>query len=62
MKKILVPQKAKVTPKEVLKEISKFNYINKSPYSLSYYNVQILSEFINLIGSCKLNCIEKKFT
>ena len=39
MKKILVPKKAKVTPKEVLKEISKFNYINKSPYSLSYYNV-----------------------
>lgn len=39
MKKILVPQKSKVTPKEVLEEISKFNYINKSPYSLSYYNV-----------------------
>lgn len=39
MKKILVPQKAKVTPKEVLEEIKKFNHINKSPYSLSYYNV-----------------------
>lgn len=39
MKNILVPQKAKVTPKKVLEEVSKFNYINKSPYSLSYYNV-----------------------
>ena len=39
MKNILLPQKAMVTPKEVLEEISKFEYINKSPYSKTYYNV-----------------------
>ncbi|MGG7078204.1 hypothetical protein [Clostridium sardiniense] len=39
MRKILLPEKAKVTPKEVLEEISKFDHINKSPYSSSYYNV-----------------------
>ncbi|GAA0076570.1 hypothetical protein UT300005_09480 [Clostridium sp. CTA-5] len=39
MRKLLLPQSAKVTPKEVLDEINKFEYINKSPYSLSYYNV-----------------------
>ena len=39
MKKILLPQKAKITPKEVLEEINKFKHINKSPYSSTYYNV-----------------------
>ncbi|MGL5243627.1 MAG: hypothetical protein ACRC7R_00410, partial [Sarcina sp.] len=39
MKMILVPQKAKITPKCVLDEIKKFDYVNKSPYSSSYYNV-----------------------
>ncbi|SFC47932.1 hypothetical protein [Clostridium uliginosum] len=39
MKKILLPQRAKITPKEVLEEINKFGYINKSPYSSTYYNV-----------------------
>lgn len=38
MKKIFVTQKAKVTPKEVLDEIDKFEYVNKSPYSKSCYN------------------------
>ena len=44
MKKLLLPQSAKVTPKEVLDEISKFEYINKSPYSLSYYNKMVCKE------------------
>ena len=39
MKKILLPQRAKITPEEVLDEINKFEYINKSPYSSTYYNV-----------------------
>lgn len=39
MKKILLPQSAKITPKEVLEEINKFEHINKSPYSSTYYNV-----------------------
>ncbi|MPQ45018.1 hypothetical protein, partial [Clostridium tarantellae] len=39
MKMILVPQKGKITPKEVLNEIKKFHYINKSPYSSSCYNM-----------------------
>lgn len=39
MKKILLPQIAKITPKEVLEEINNFEYINKSPYSLTFYNV-----------------------
>lgn len=39
MKKILVSEKAKITPKEVLDEINKFEHINKSPYSNSFYNV-----------------------
>lgn len=39
MKKILLPQKAMITPKNVLEKISKFDYINKSPYSKTYYNV-----------------------
>ncbi|MEG0307502.1 MAG: hypothetical protein RR636_06130 [Clostridium sp.] len=39
MRKILLPQRAKITPREVLEEINKFEYINKSPYSSTYYNV-----------------------
>lgn len=69
MKKILVAQKAKVTPKEVLEEIKKFNHINKSPYSLSYYNVPNvtwdykpegslrISDHWNFISHGEKNCI-----
>lgn len=39
MKYILLPQKTKIMPKEALEEIEKFESINKSPYSSSYYNV-----------------------
>lgn len=39
MEKILVPIEGKVIPREVLEEIKTFDYINKSPYSLSFYNV-----------------------
>lgn len=38
MEKILLPIRGKITPKEVLEEIKNFEYINKSPYSSSYYN------------------------
>lgn len=38
MKKILLPQSANITPKEVLEEINKFEHINKSPHSSTYYN------------------------
>ncbi|MDR5587075.1 hypothetical protein [Clostridium aquiflavi] len=55
MKKLLLPQSAKVTPKEVLDEISKFEYINKSPYSLSYYNVPGVSWDYKPEGSLRIS-------
>ncbi len=55
MKKLLLPQSAKVTPKEVLDEINKFEYINKSPYSLSYYNVPGVSWDYKPEGSLRIS-------
>ena len=55
MKKILLPQKAKITPKEVLEEINKFKHINKSPYSSSYYNVQGITWDYKPEGSLRIS-------
>ena len=55
MKKILLPQSAKITPKEVLEEINKFEYINKSPYSLTYYNVPEITWDYKPEGSLRIS-------
>lgn len=69
MKKILVSEKAKITPKEVLDEINKFEHINKSPYSNSFYNIPgvtwdykpegslRISDHWNFISKEKKHCI-----
>ena len=55
MKKILLPQSAKITPKEVLEEINKFEYINKSPYSSTYYNVPKITWDYKPEGSLRIS-------
>ena len=55
MKKILLPQSAKITPKEVLEEINKFEYINKSPYSSTYYNVPEITWDYKPEGSLRIS-------
>ena len=55
MKKILLPQKAKVTPQAVLDEINKFEHINKSPYSSTYYNVPGISWDYKPEGSLRIS-------
>ena len=55
MKKILLPQSAKITPKEVLEEINKFDYINKSPYSSTYYNVPEITWDYKPEGSLRIS-------
>lgn len=68
MKKILIPQESKIIPKEALHEINKFEYINKSPFSDSYYNTNEItwdykpegsiriSDHWNFISKGKLHC------
>lgn len=55
MKKILLPEKAKVTPQEVLDEINKFEHINKSPYSSTYYNMPGISWDYKPEGSLRMS-------
>ena len=55
MKKILMPQIAKIKPKEVLEEINKFDYINKSPYSSTYYNVPAITWDYKPEGSLRIS-------
>lgn len=55
MKKILLPQSANITPKEVLEEINKFEHINKSPYSSTYYNVPEITWDYKPEGSLRIS-------
>ena len=55
MKYLFLPVESKITPKEVLEEIDKFEYINKSPYSLSYYNTPNISWDYKPQGSLRIS-------
>lgn len=55
MKSILIAQKSKVMPKEVIEEINKFEKIVKSPYSDTYYNTSDISWDYKPEGSLRIS-------
>lgn len=71
MKKFFIPYRDKIIPKEAFKEIKKFDFINKSPYSFSFYNSKNItwdykpegsirvSDHWNFISKGKKHCILK---
>ncbi|WP_052356687.1 hypothetical protein [Faecalimicrobium dakarense] len=55
MKSILIAQKSKIMPKQVIEEINKFENIVKSPYSDTYYNTSDISWTHKPEGSLRIS-------
>ncbi|MEG1482255.1 hypothetical protein [Clostridium sp.] len=55
MKKMLIPVRARIKPNDVREEIAKFESINKSPYSESYYNTDEIDWNYKPEGSLRIS-------
>ncbi|MGL4570432.1 MAG: hypothetical protein ACRCVJ_05160 [Clostridium sp.] len=55
MKRIFIPIRARIKPDEVREEIAKFESINKSPYSESYYNTDEIDWNYKPEGSLRIS-------